>query len=932
MSTTLSSVGKRLLENLPTPIALNWGLLVRATSDSERQRLSWAVLDSFLRYTCGILLSDYLRGEKIPAVEHLLPKLAKPSRGHYCALIRAMLRPLTHESDFYYHIQEWYYTPKGKPTEMARLLDTLINKRNLDAHGAVQTEEELHENVKTILFELQNLLHKAKWLSGYQLFTVESTQAERRGGQRGSVLFYHGDIKQPLPSPSSWSCILFEECIYVTHPKGDRFLEVNPFIHIESNGRNEELYLWVSTPKEKHLKLRCDANNEELKRLPVIVEEEMAWSTWLERRNELDPTFINTHTSAFTSGDFQEIGMVIDERYKIMERLGDGGMGVVYLVQDLLLDEEVALKVLHLEQVDGSDKERIKAEFKFMKSLSHPNILSVQNFSTLKDGRVAISMPVMQGTLKDMLNSPLLEQSTIEGWAEDMLSALEYLHTSNPPIFHRDIKPSNMLLADDQTLLLSDFGIARKEGDVRLTRTNDTLGSLPYMAPELLRGIDAGPASDRFALAISLHEMITGELPRKNEVGVGITGEFGKFITELGSENTEDRMMAVWPPKPVPTTTAEPEYAPSTPESDSNSDLSEQTNHPNDDSINEQSSLDESVKESVEQDVVSETQALPSEPTQPVQDLDAVREIEHNAKAVDTVSPSNGDPEANKIVTGEVETKDNDSSDTEPTETTETKEAKETKATDEDETKQSSSIPKIAVGGALAMLLVIGGLVSQRSSNVDPESAQTTSVSDETVKRTDIPTKDESETDEPTEDTGNDADAILEQVKAKVQEPLTELQVTVDKAQLCELAVLSDHMTIADRLFERGKNLWETPDLVEAISLVSDINTTHDALVALIEQCNSQPQTLTVNEYLTKGKCLSCHSTDGTKGTGPTFKGLYGSKKRVSALKKITVGPKYLTQQIMNHQNPSNVVDDLGDTDEAQQRGVASIVEYIKGL
>src|SRR5210317_394537 len=136
MSTTLSSVGKRLLENLPTPIALNWGLLVRATSDSERQRLSWAVLDSFLRYTCGILLSDYLRGEKIPAVEHLLPKLAKPSLGHYCALIRAMLRPLTHESDFYYHIQEWYYTPKGKPTEMARLLDTLINKRNLDAHGA----------------------------------------------------------------------------------------------------------------------------------------------------------------------------------------------------------------------------------------------------------------------------------------------------------------------------------------------------------------------------------------------------------------------------------------------------------------------------------------------------------------------------------------------------------------------------------------------------------------------------------------------------------------------------------------------------------------------------------------------------------------------------------------------------------------------------
>ena len=556
MSTTLTSVSKRLLERLPSPIAIHWGLVHRSESDSERMRQSWAALDSFLRYTAGIILADYLRGHKLEAVEELLPKFERPSLGHFCALVREGLRPLKDQPQhFLFHLYQWYYTEKGKPSEEAKRLDNLISRRNIDTHKAIRTEKELESTAKSLIFELQTLLHHAKWLTGYKLLQVSNTKPERRGGQRGSVLFYMGEDTNPLPKASRWSCTLFEETIYLSHPSGSFFLEVNPFIIVESIGRQPTLYLWVSTPNGKRIDLRCPETNSDTKKLPMLFEEEIAWSEWLDRRSELDPLHPNTLTAEFVSEDFQEIGMLIVKRYRVLERLGQGGMGIVYCVCDELFDETVALKILHLEQVDSSERERAMQEFRLMKSKPHPHILPVQNIHFLEDGRIALSMPVMKGTLKDLINSPNLTIEQVQAWATQLLSVLNFLHGQEKPIFHRDVKPSNVLLDAENRAHLSDFGIARQSDDIRITRTAEQLGSHPYMAPELLLGEDANASTDRFALSVSLHEILTGKLPHKNRIGRDIEGDFGQFIRDLGHENPQVRLQANWPPVTKPKAT-----------------------------------------------------------------------------------------------------------------------------------------------------------------------------------------------------------------------------------------------------------------------------------------------------------------------------------------------------------------------------------------
>ena len=137
-------------------------------------------------------------------------------------------------------------------------------------------------------------------------------------------------------------------------------------------------------------------------------------------------------------------------------------MATVYEVYDLVMEENLALKILHLEQVDTKIKDRTKKEFKFMQSLNHPNILPVKSIDFLSDGRIAIGMPLMEGTLKDYLEDSTMTEDQVRSWGRDLLSALDYLHDRSQPIYHRDMKPSNVLY-DSKVKLFGGFGIARQK-------------------------------------------------------------------------------------------------------------------------------------------------------------------------------------------------------------------------------------------------------------------------------------------------------------------------------------------------------------------------------------------------------------------------------------------------------------------------------------
>lgn len=545
---TSTAINKKLFTDLPYPLATAWDRVLRSSSSTDQVRQIKAMLEIYLRYTSGILLAAYLREPAKSAIESMLPSLSSPANGHYCALIREMLRyfrEIQQESEtphFFTHAIDWYWDAKSrkpKLTAEAKRLDRLISFRNEDTHELIKTENELYGEVPEVLQDLQQLLYHSKWLTGYSLFRISNARRRRGGGEEGQVQFYKGKVL-PLPQPSIWSSVLYPEVMYLVSPNGTEVLEVDPFLVSEMIGRKEEVSLWVSTPNMRRIDLRNDNTGYKTKRTPMIGDDNLQWKDWLESRSQLEPIQSNEYPTDFLDAHFQDVGSVIDDHYRILRHLGEGGMATVYEVYDQVMEENLALKILHLEQVDTKIKDRTKKEFKFMQSLNHANILPVKSIDFLSDGRIAIGMPLMEGTLKDYMEDSTVTEELVCSWGRDLLSALDYLHTLPEPIYHRDIKPSNVLYDSEGQIYIADFGIARQEGDVRLTRTAEQMGSVPYMAPETLRGGEANESTDRYSLAVALHELRVGKLPKK--VGHEIEGPLGEVLQRLGSSEPEERL------------------------------------------------------------------------------------------------------------------------------------------------------------------------------------------------------------------------------------------------------------------------------------------------------------------------------------------------------------------------------------------------------
>jgi eukaryotic-like serine/threonine-protein kinase len=202
------------------------------------------------------------------------------------------------------------------------------------------------------------------------------------------------------------------------------------------------------------------------------------------------------------------------DRYAFERELGRGGMATVYLVQDLRHDRPVALKVLHPELAATLGPERFQREIKLAARLQHPHVLTVLD-SGETAGRLWFTMPYVEGeSLRDRLRRERqLPVDAAIRIATEAARGLEYAHQHG--VVHRDIKPENILLTEDGSTLVADFGIARAlGGDDGLTQTGLAIGTPAYMSPEQAagdRGID--PRTDQYSLAAVLYEMLAGEAP-----------------------------------------------------------------------------------------------------------------------------------------------------------------------------------------------------------------------------------------------------------------------------------------------------------------------------------------------------------------------------------------------------------------------------------
>jgi len=199
-----------------------------------------------------------------------------------------------------------------------------------------------------------------------------------------------------------------------------------------------------------------------------------------------------------------------DGRYRLERLIGTGGMASVWLGRDKRLDRPVAVKVLSdALAADTAYVRRFRREARLAAGLSHPNLVKVFDFEP--EDRPALIMEYVEGgTLEDAVNHPHTADG-VEALATQLLDALEHIHSAG--IVHRDVKPANVLVAGDGRALLTDFGIAQPEDATRLTQTGQVLGTLSYLAPEVLEGERATPQSDLYSAGVVLRDHLADDSP-----------------------------------------------------------------------------------------------------------------------------------------------------------------------------------------------------------------------------------------------------------------------------------------------------------------------------------------------------------------------------------------------------------------------------------
>jgi len=215
------------------------------------------------------------------------------------------------------------------------------------------------------------------------------------------------------------------------------------------------------------------------------------------------------------------IDTIFDGRYRIVRRLGAGGMANVYLAEDGQLGRRVAIKILNDRfSEDESFVERFEREAKSAAGLSHPNIVSIYDRGEA-EGTYYIAMEVVEGkTLKEVIRaSGRLRPAQAIAYTRQILSALRFAHRNG--IVHRDIKPHNILVGPEERLKVTDFGIARA-GASQMTETGSIMGTAQYLSPEQARGAQVTGASDLYSVGIVLYEMLTGEVPFTGDTPVEI--------------------------------------------------------------------------------------------------------------------------------------------------------------------------------------------------------------------------------------------------------------------------------------------------------------------------------------------------------------------------------------------------------------------------
>jgi len=217
----------------------------------------------------------------------------------------------------------------------------------------------------------------------------------------------------------------------------------------------------------------------------------------------------------------------IFSHYRIVEKLGEGGMGVVYMAHDTRLDRTVALKFLPANiTLSAEEIARFGQEAKAISALNHPNIATIFDIDESAGKKFLVLEFIPGGTLKSRIkqlrtDDRELSVQELTDYGTQMAEGLAHAHRHH--IVHRDVKSDNIMLTEEGRVKITDFGLAKLRGASELTKTGSTIGTLAYMAPEQLRGEEIDHRADLFSLGVVLYEMATTRLPFRGEHEAALT-------------------------------------------------------------------------------------------------------------------------------------------------------------------------------------------------------------------------------------------------------------------------------------------------------------------------------------------------------------------------------------------------------------------------
>jgi serine/threonine protein kinase len=267
-----------------------------------------------------------------------------------------------------------------------------------------------------------------------------------------------------------------------------------------------------------------------------------------------------TGTRRYPHADSPAVGRQLAGRYRVGERIGQGGMAEVYRATDEALGREVALKIFRPEYASAEDLVRQQGEVRLLAMLSHPSLVTLYDVIADDDGRVVLVLEFVPGTdARHRLHDGPIDRAAVAAIGADVARALAFIHSQG--VIHRDVSPANILLPDSPhagAAKLTDLGIARLVDEARLTATGSVTGTAGYMSPEQVAGRRLTSATDTYSLGLVLLEGLTGHrefqgsaveaaaarLARDPEIPAELGATWGHLLREMTARDPERRPTA----------------------------------------------------------------------------------------------------------------------------------------------------------------------------------------------------------------------------------------------------------------------------------------------------------------------------------------------------------------------------------------------------